>query len=157
LAVIDDMIRAKLLDPAFRLRARRRGDDDQPGRLGKLNADRANTPPSADDQDRLSLVGTLAIDAETVEESLIGGDRRQRQRCGFGKTEALRLESDNALIDQLELRIGTRAGKVAGVIDFIAGLEQRDLRADGLDNSAGIPAKARARTCRPTGPGASES
>ena len=59
-----------------------------------------------DDENRLPLVCAIAVYAETVEESLVGSDRRQRQRRGFGKAE---FKEVGALItealDGLELRI----------------------------------------------------
>ena len=149
LAVIDDMVCAQLLDPAFGLRARGRGNDDQPGRLGQLDADRADAATGADDQHRLTLVGTIAIDAESIKERLVGGDRGQRQRRGFGKAQALRLEADDALVHQLELRVGAGAGDVTGVVHLVADLEQGDVRADGLDHAAGIPTQHARRCLRP--------
>ena len=49
--VIDDMVRTQFLDPVTGFRARCRGNDDQSGRLGELDADGADTATGADDQD----------------------------------------------------------------------------------------------------------
>ena len=140
-AVIDNMIGTELLDPVGRFGTRRGGDNHKSRCLGKLNANRADAAARPDDENRLALVGPVAIDTQPVKERLIGSDRCQRQCCGFGKAKAARFRTDNALVNQLKFGVGTRAGNVACVIYLIAGFEECHIRADRFNNAAGIPAK----------------
>ncbi len=80
-------------------------------------------------------------DAEAVEEQLPGGDGGKRQGGGLGKGERAGLGSGEALIDQMEFAVGAGTEDGAGVEDFVAGLEESDVGADGLDDAGAIEAE----------------
>ena len=63
------------------------------------------------------------------------------QRGGFGETERLGLARHDALVDQLEFGVAAGAGDVAGVVHLVAGAEQGDVAAGGLDDARGVPAE----------------
>ena len=79
--------------------------------------------------------------AEAVEEQLPCGDRGERQGSGFGEGERARFVAGQAFIDDMELTVGAGAGNGSGVEDFIAGLEERNIAADRLDDAGAIVAE----------------
>jgi hypothetical protein len=142
LAVVDHVMRAQLLDPLAGFRTRGGADDGQAGQLARqLHQDGANAARRADHQQRLALRGaSVAAHFQTVEQQFPRGDGGQRQRCGLGEVDILRLVADDALVHQMQLAVGAGAGQVAGVPDFIADLEQGHVRADRFHHAGGIPA-----------------
>jgi hypothetical protein len=49
--------------------------------------------------------------------------------------------ADDALVHQMEFRVGALALDRSCVPDFIAGLEQRDVRTDGIHDTRGVKAE----------------
>jgi hypothetical protein len=88
-----------------------------------------------------SIVSGREAVAMTVKQQLPGGDGGQRQRRGLGEVQRRRLAADDALVDQLELRVAAGTGDVAGVVDLVAGREQGHLVADRLDHAGGVVAE----------------
>src|SRR5205823_5178267 len=138
LPVIDNVIGAQLLRPGDRLRPRGGGDDLQTGHLGDLDGDRANAAGAVDDQHARA---TVAADLHAVEKRFPRGDRRQRNGGGLREVERLRLAPDDAFIDEMELAVRARARDVAGVIDGVARLEERDLGTYRGDGAGRVPAE----------------
>ncbi len=60
---------------------------------------------------------------------------------GFREIERRRLAADDALVDELVLRVAAAARDVAGVEHRIARLEQRHVRAGGFDDARGVIAE----------------
>ena len=108
----------------------------QPAR--QLDGDRAHTARAGGDQQRTGIVGAADAQTEPIEERLPGSDRGQRHGRGLCEIERTRLATDDALINQMPLRIGARAGPRAGVEHLVARLEQRDVGANRLDHAGGI-------------------
>src|SRR5260221_84325 len=54
---------------------------------------------------------------------------------------SLELAPDDALVDQMEFAVAAGRRDIAGVIDRVAGLEERDLRADRGDAARRVPAE----------------
>ena len=104
----------------------------------KLDGDRAHAACAGGDQQRAGIVGAPDAQTEPVEERLPGGDRSQRHGRRLCEIEGARLVPDDAFIDQMPLRIGARARPGAGVVDLVAGLEERNSRADRFDHAGGI-------------------
>jgi hypothetical protein len=55
--------------------------------------------------------------------------------------QCLWFAADDALVHQMKFRIGALALDRAGVEHLVAGLEQRHLGADGIDNAGGVIAQ----------------
>ena len=87
---------------------------------------------------RIAVASALG-NAEAIKEQLPGRDRSERQCGGVRVIERGGLMTGDALVDDAVLGIGAGAGDGAGVKHGVAGLEQRDGRADGLDRPDGIP------------------
>jgi len=140
--VVDNGIGAKFEAPFLRLRARGGGHHRQSGEAaGKLDQYRADAAGAADDQKRARIDASSRHRAEPVEQQFPGGDRGQRQRRGFRKRQALRLAAYDAFVNQVKLRIGALAENRAGIENFIAGLEQRRLGTDRIDDTRGVIAE----------------
>ncbi len=58
---------------------------------------------------------------------------RERQR--------LRFLAHDALIDQMKFRVGALALDRAGIENLVAGLEERDIGADSVDDAGGVVAE----------------
>ena len=61
--------------------------------------------------------------------------------AAWAKESELGLVSGEALIDEMEFAVGAGAEDGSGVEDFVAGLEEGDLGADGLDDAGAIEAE----------------
>ncbi len=105
LVVINDMIGTKLLDPFSRFKSRGGCDNIQTIDFRKLNSDRADTPCPADNQERFTRIGSTNINAQSIEECFVSGNRCRRERCGLRETESLGFRTNDSLVDQLEFRI----------------------------------------------------
>ena len=142
LGVIDHGMRAEIEAPLLRFRPRRGGDHRQPGEPAReLDQDRADAAGAADDQKRARIDALSGHRAEAVEQQLPRRDRGQRQGCGLRERQRLRLAADDALVDQMKLRIGALALDRAGIENLIARLEQRDLGTDRIDDAGGVVAQ----------------
>jgi len=141
LAVVDDVIGAEFETPRLTFRTRGGGDDGEAGELGELNGDGADATRAADDEEGLAGVVGFEVDVEAIEQGFPSGEAGEGEgRTGRG-VEGLRTDGRDALVDELEVGIGTRAGDVAGVVNEIADLEERNGIADGFDGAGGIEAE----------------
>ena len=105
--MVDDIIRAHLLDPLSRVGTRCGGNDGQPGELlCQLNQDRANTAGGADHEQRFPCAFSF-YQPEAVEQNLPRRDAGQGHRGGFGETEGRRFPPHDTFIDNLKLGVGT--------------------------------------------------
>jgi hypothetical protein len=155
--VVDDVVGAELAAPGRGGLARGGGDDLEADEAAReLDGDRADAAGAADDEDPLAAVAAVADDAEALEQALPRGDGGQRQGGGGGEVEGPRLGPDDALVDEVVLAVAAGAGDAAGVVDLVAGAEQGDVGADGLDDAGDVPAEdprarldVRAAACGP--------
>ena len=85
------------------------------------------TPPAPPTMRMAFAAPGRAADVEAVEEHLPGGDRGEREGCGLGEVEAARLGADDALVDEVQLSVGTLAGDGPGVEHLVAGPEEGGL------------------------------
>ena len=133
---------AEIEAPFLRFRPDRGSDDGEAGEAaGELDQDRADAAGAADDQQGARIDALAGHGAEAVEQQFPGGDRGQGQGGGLGEGQRLRLAADDALVDQMEFRIGALAQDRAGIKHLVARLEQRDVGADGVDDSGGVIAQ----------------
>ena len=140
--MIDHGMGAEIEAPFLRFRPRRGGDHRQAGEPAReLDQDRADAAGAADDQQRARIDALAGHRAEAVEQQFPGGDRGQRQRGGLRERKRLRLAADDALIDQMKFRIGALALDRAGIEHLVAGLEQRDVGTDGIDDAGRVVAQ----------------
>jgi hypothetical protein len=122
--------------------ARRGRDHVQAGdHLGDLNADRADAPRATDDEQARAAVLARRIDLHAVEVRFPRGDRGERNRGRLREVQRLGLLGDDPLVDELQLAVRAGPRDVAGVVDLVAGLEERDLRADRGDRARGVVAE----------------
>ncbi len=132
-------MRAEIETPFLRFRPRRGGDHRetrQPAR--ELDQDRADAAGAAGDQQRARIDALAGHCAEPVEQQFPGGDRGEGKGCGLRERQRLRLLADDALVDQMEFRIGALAQDRAGVKHFVARLEQRHVGADRIDHTGRV-------------------
>ncbi len=112
-----------------------------------MNRKRADAARAADDEDRVRCARHRHLHVEAVEQHFPGGQRRQRHRGCLRVAQRLRLVADDALVDELKFGVAAGADIAAGVIDFVASLEERHVRAD-LANDAGCVVTQHAQTAR---------
>ncbi len=142
LGVVDHCMRPKVETPFLRFRTRGSGKHCQTRQAAReLNQDRADASGAAGDQKRARIDALAGHGAQAVEQQFPGGDRGQRQRRGLREGQRLGLVADDPLIDQVKFRIGALAQDRAGVKHLVAGLEQRDVRADRVDHAGGVIAQ----------------
>ncbi|MGY4351167.1 hypothetical protein ACVWXM_007660 [Bradyrhizobium sp. GM7.3] len=142
LAVVDHRMRAETEAPFLRLRPRRGREHRQPGEAaGELDQDRANAASAARDQERARIDTLAGHRTEPIEQQFPGGDGGEREGGGLHERQALRLVANDALVDEVEFRIGTLAQDRAGVKYLVAWLEQRDVGTDGVDNAGRVIAQ----------------
>lgn len=123
-------------------RPRSGGHHGQAGEAAReLDQDRTNPAGTADDEQRARIDALAGLHAEAIEQQFPCGNGGEGQGRRLRERQRLRLVSDDALIDQVKFRIGALALDRACVPDFVAGFEQRDVRADGIDDSGGIEAE----------------
>ncbi len=135
-------MRAEIEAPFLRFRPRRGRDHRQPGEPAReLDQDRADAAGAARDQQRARIEALAGHRAEPVEQQFPGGDRGEGEGCGLRERQALRLLADDALVDQVEFRIGALAQDRAGVKHLVARLEQRDVRTDRVDDAGRVVAE----------------
>ena len=135
-------MRAEIEAPFLRFRPRRGGNHRQPGEAAReLDQDRADAAGAAGDQQRARIDALAGHRAEPVEQQFPGGDRGEGKGGGLRERQRFRLAADDALVDQMEFRIGALAQDRAGVKHFVARLEQRDVGADGIDDAGGVIAQ----------------
>ena len=108
--------------------------------MRELDQDRADTAGRAGHQ-QMAPGSAAARHAEAVEQQLPGGDRGQRQRCGFGVGKRLWRMADQTRVHALEFGIAAGPIQRAGIPDPIAGLEDADLAADRVDDADRVPAE----------------
>jgi hypothetical protein len=122
--------------------ARGGGDDDEVGEVaGELDRDRADTAGPTDEEDGARRTGDEPADVEAVEEHLPCGDRGEREGGGLGEVEAARLGADDALVDEVQLGVGTLTGDAAGVEHLVAGPEEGGLRPGSADDAGRVVAQ----------------
>ncbi|MNJ47899.1 hypothetical protein D3C77_430740 [compost metagenome] len=142
LAVVDDQVSTQLADPVLGLWTGGGADDGEAGQLtGQLSQDRTHATGGADDQQALAQVVSAFSNLQAFKQQLPGGDCGQRQRGGFGKTQALGHMADDALIDDMQFAVAPGTGNGAGVEHLVAWLEQGDITAHRLDHTGHIPAQ----------------
>src|SRR5205823_12645593 len=112
------------------------GDDLEAGVFRDLNGDRADATRAVDDEDARAAV---APDLHALEERFPCRDRGEGHGGGLREVELRWLSADDALVDELELAVGAGAGDIAGVVDRVAGFEERHLRADRGDRAGCVP------------------
>ena len=142
LAVVDDVVRAHLLHPFHRFRARGRGDHGQPGqRPRQLHGDRTDAAGAADHQQGIGRARHRVVHAQAVEQGFPGGQRGQRQRHRVLVIQLLRCMGDDARIHRLQLRVAAGAVDLAGVEHAVARLEALHLAADRAHPAHRVPAQ----------------
>ena len=141
LAMVDDVAGAEFTAPLCRLLARRGRDHGEAGQARQLDRDRTHAAGAADDQQDPAGAAAFEGIAHALEQQFPGGERGERQGRGLREIERAGLARDDALVDQLQLRVAAGAGDVAGVVDRVAGTEHRDLRADRLDHPGRVVAQ----------------
>ena len=135
-------MRAEIEAPFLRLRPRRGGDHGEAGEAARqLHQDRADPAGAAGDQQRARIDALARRRAESVEQQFPGGDRGQRQGCCLRERKTARFAPDDAFVDQMKFRIGALAQDRAGIEHFVAGLEQRHVRADRVHDAGGVIAE----------------
>ena len=77
-AMVDDMMRAKLLAPCDRFRSRSGRDDGESGITGERNERRTDATRAIDDQNRLAVILAIGAHAHAFEEQLPCSDADQR-------------------------------------------------------------------------------
>ena len=123
-------------------RPRRGRNHREPGEAARqLNQNRADATGATRDQQRARIDALAGHRAEAVEQQFPGGDRGEGQGRRLRERKRFRLAADDALVDQMEFRIGALAQDRAGVEHFIARLEQRDVGADRIDHARGVIAE----------------
>jgi hypothetical protein len=161
LAMVDDLVCAEVAHPRLCLRTRGGGDDGEARELAReLDGDGADAARAADDQERAAVHPLAALHADPIEQQLPGGERGERQRRSLEEGKRLRLVANYALVDQVEGCVGAGPIDVAGVIDLVARLEQRQSRPTAstvpaashprMTGSASVPC-LRLRTLKSTG------
>jgi len=141
LAMIDDVVGAHALAPGHGFFTRSGRDHLESGAARELDCDRTQAAGAGDDQQRPAAIAAVGIETETIEQQLPGSERRQWQRRRFGEIQRLRLGSDDAFVDKLQLGVAARPGDIAGVVHGVARLEQGHRIADCNDAAGGIPAE----------------
>ena len=142
LAVIDHMMCAQITDPGLGFRARGSADHGQAGQVARqLGENRTDATGGADDQQALALIGRALGNLQAFEQQFPGGDGGQRQGCSFGERQAARHMANDAFIDQVQFAIGAGTVDGAGIEHPVAGLEQSDFAAHGLDDAGRVPAQ----------------
>ncbi len=107
-----------------------------------MNRLRPNSARPADDQDGVSRIRAMPVDAQSFIKGLPRRNRHQGISRSVGKGKAPWLPGDNALIDELLLGIGTRACDISGVIDLVSGLKSLS---PGTRPSSTMPAASQPR------------
>ena len=133
---------AEVEAPFLRVRPRRGGNHRQAGQPSReLDQDRADAAGAAGDQQRARIDALAGHGAEAIEQQFPGGDRGEGKGGGLRERQRLRLAADDALVDQVEFRIGALAQDRAGVEHLVARLEQRDVGTDRVDDAGGVIAE----------------
>ena len=140
--MVDDMMCPEPLHPRLGVRPRGGGDDREVRALtGDLDGDRADAAGAANDEDRGGGTRNPFRHIQAIEHRLPCRQRRQRQRRRFCPVQRRGLFTDNPGVDEMELRVGAAPRDRSGVIDLVAGLELRHVRADLAHDPGGIPSK----------------
>ncbi|MNJ26494.1 hypothetical protein D3C77_209780 [compost metagenome] len=140
LAMVDHLVGAQLTDPFLGLWTRGGTDHGEPGQLaGQLGQDRADATGGADDQQTLARILLPFSNLQALEQQFPGGDRRQRQGGGLSETQGPGHMANDALVDHMQLTVGSGPGDGACVINLVAWLKQADLAAHRLDHTGHIP------------------
>src|SRR5215831_19224673 len=101
-------------------------------------------------QDEQTFIGGL-IDTQAVKKHFPSGDRGERQRSGCGKSQSFRLFANNPFVNALEFGVGSRAVDRAGVVDFVARLEERYLSSGLSYHTGSVPTQNGKFAARPGG------
>src|SRR5215469_8111525 len=142
LAVINNIICPMLSRPLHGCRAGSRPGDSQPGPMGKLRCSRSNATGCVNNQDTLpTVLIRLLCDQEPIKKPFPGCNGGQGQRGSLRKIQTLGLASNNALVYQVKLAIGSGMQPIASIIDGIAWPEECTIRTNRFNDPGNIPSQ----------------
>ncbi|MNV48479.1 hypothetical protein D3C71_1403850 [compost metagenome] len=138
----DDMVCAKALGPIGGFFARGGSDHGQPGMLRQLDCNGAHAARCADHKQMLAgVVFRRPRYAQTIEQSLPGGERSQGQSGGFGEVQRRGLSADDALIHEMIFAVPAGTFDAARIVYFIPRLEEGAVRTCRFNDARNIPAQ----------------
>ena len=142
LAVVDDMVSAKILNPRSRLGTRSGADDGEGSELPcQLREYGSHAAARAHDEQSLASRALARCHAEAVEQQFPSSDAGQRQSGCLRKVQAARHVADDAFIHQLAFGVAACAADVARIPDPVAGLEDAHLGAHRAHDASSVPAE----------------
>lgn len=141
--VIDNVVCAELEAPVATFGPRSGSDDGESGKLCQLDSEGADAPCATDDEERLSgvLGRGIRVNAEAIKEGFPSGESGEGNSRAGGGIETGGALGDDALVDELEFRIGAGSRDVSSVVDFIAFLKNGRFVSGADNGSSGIVAE----------------